>query len=221
MTGKKMKKILKTKANRFKVVAKMWDEEVQQFFLGKCLFNKNSKHFKRFKKLSVPISTIPPEIKEGLIKKYLELKAHQNAAAFFKFYELTHPEFDSKEQYEKRTKLAEEIEKDLFENIKSDGLDEPARKSKRENTSGPGSPRVNKKGNSLGFGVQKARANYAGKKIKSTALDIKTHNKLSAFKELVLRVHPKINSTRNIPQYVFKPDKLTLRKLILRGLNEQ
>lgn len=50
--------------------------------------------------------------------------AHRNAASFFNFYARLHPEFDSSEQFEKRSKLAIEIENDLFSNIKSDGLEE-------------------------------------------------------------------------------------------------
>ena len=83
---------------RVKTISDMWDQEVKQFFMAKMLSNKSSKYFKRFKKLSVPIATLAVEIKEDIIKKYLEMRAHLNAALFFNYYNKMHPEFDSSEQ---------------------------------------------------------------------------------------------------------------------------
>lgn len=176
--------------------------------------NKNSKYFKKFKKLSVPIGTIPFDQKEKVIRKYLKMKAHHNAARFFKYYEQNHPEFNSLEQYEKRTLLANTIENELFEGIKSEGLEEPVKKPKRDTDSACSSPKLNKKGSTVTFGGIKGRAGYASKRLKSSAIQLSPQNKLSTFNKS-LRSLVRKNS---IPEYEYKPDKLTLRKMILRAL---
>ena len=70
--------------------------------------------------------------------------AHRNASAFFSFYGIIHTEFDSVEQIEKRNRLALEIEKDLFENVKSDGLEDPIKQKKTDRDVIIGSPKLNK-----------------------------------------------------------------------------
>ena len=71
--------------------------------------------------------------------------AHRNASAFFSFYAIIHTEFDSWEQIEKRNRLAVELEKDLFEKVKSDGLEEPIKNKKTDKESSTGSPpKINK-----------------------------------------------------------------------------
>lgn len=90
-------------------------------FLISILNIRNSKNFKKFKKISVDIGSIPADIKRDIIKKYLEKCSHINAANFFRYYAEFHPDFDSMEQVEKRERLAAELEKDLFENVKTEG----------------------------------------------------------------------------------------------------
>ena len=48
------------------------------------------------------------------------------------------------EQIEKRNRLALEIEKDLFENVKSDGLEDPIKQKKTDRDVIIGSPKLNK-----------------------------------------------------------------------------
>ena len=98
----KLKRILCLKQKRVEIIAKMWTEEVKEFFMSKCLSNKNSKYYRRFKRLSIPIATVSIDIKVNLITKYLQMRTHLNSAIFFKNYGESHPEFDSKEQIEKR-----------------------------------------------------------------------------------------------------------------------
>ena len=117
----KMKLILKRKNSRFKVVSDMWEEEIQFFFLGKCLSNRGSKYFKRFKRISVDVGSIPNDVKKEIIKKYLDKCGHENAADFFRYYAEFHPEFDATEQIEKRERLVNELENDLFTDIKVEG----------------------------------------------------------------------------------------------------
>ena len=64
----KMKIILKRKIGRFSIISDLWDQEIQMFFLGKCLSNKNSKYFKKFKKLSLEVGFIKKDIKDSIIK---------------------------------------------------------------------------------------------------------------------------------------------------------
>ena len=60
------------------------------------------------------------------------------------YYARIHPEYDSSEQFDKRNKLALDIEDDLFSNIKSDGLEENVKVKRVDNESGTSSPKVNK-----------------------------------------------------------------------------
>ena len=48
-TQLKMKVILNRKAGRFKIISEHWEKEIQNFFLGRCLTNKNNKNFRYFK----------------------------------------------------------------------------------------------------------------------------------------------------------------------------
>lgn len=175
--------------------------------------NKNSKHFKRFKRLSVPIGTVDIELKTYLIKQYLEMRNHLNAAIFFKHYGDTHPEFDSTEHCEKRNKLAADIKKELFYNINTAGLDDTAkqRQSKFQDLS---VPNINKKGSPVSFGIMSKKLAMR-KKNRSTIVE-KPQNKLMRLQKMITSIGKK----SNIPKYEYKPDKITLRMLIMRAVTK-
>ena len=112
----------------------------------------------------------------------------------------------------KGNKLAQEIEKDLFDNINAAGLDDTVN-SKPEIEKDHSSPKVNKKGSTLGFGGAKEPRLMLSKRTKSTFVPLKPMNKLARLKRTVTSMFKK----SKIPKYEYKPDKMALRMLILRS----
>ncbi|CAI2381826.1 unnamed protein product [Moneuplotes crassus] len=207
----KLKRILRIRRNRAHTISKMWDEEVKSFFMAKCLSNKSSRYFKRFKKLSVPIATVSAEVKSNLIDKYLKMRGHLNAAAFFKYYGETHKEFDSMEQCNKRNRLARKIKTELFDDINVNGLDDTVKHKtlKHQDTT---SPRVNKKGSPIMFGgISKSHA--LTKRYKANTFSSSPRKSIIKLQKVVKSLSKK----SNIPTYEYKPDKLTLRMLIVKA----
>mmetsp|Transcript_22169 Transcript_22169/g.19701 ORF Transcript_22169/g.19701 Transcript_22169/m.19701 type:complete len:217 (+) Transcript_22169:501-1151(+) len=212
----KLKKILQTKKDRVKIILKMWNEEVKSFFMAK-MANKSSKYSKRFKKLCISIAGLSDEVKEGLITKYLEMRAHINAALFFTHYSKKHPEFDCTEQCDKRKKLSIIIERDLFDKVNTSGLDDPPSKNKIEENTNYASPKLTKKGSTLGFGAEKYKGIKSLKKARSQAPPPKLEKQVSSLQ----RALTGMSKNNSIPQYEYKPDKLTLRTLIVGAVKKE
>jgi len=196
----------------------MWDQEVKEYFLGKCLF-KNTKHSRKFKRLSFQISVIPDEVKEAIIREFLQMKAHENAAVFFKYYGRKHPEFDSREQYEKREVLVKQICRNLYEGVKEEGLEDTnninlSSSNIKHASSDSKSPRSKKVAPISLTKVKSKNWFKNSEKNKSKVINIKATDKP------VIPVETPVEdqSEGTLPGYEYKPDKLSLRKMIMRGL---